>query len=212
MNMRDIKAKRVEQLTPEQCRSLLSHHHGIAYNPMRRKAYMLKASGDNWSAYFKQDEVLHIKQWIAFENVPTIDGAGFPHYSSQADKPIVTSRYRNEDGTYWAACGDAEFTCFGAKECFHPGKDEIGMEGRMSSTAMILLDDGWHYAHMSGSSAYADDEAFNAPNGRIAWLYFTQTLMVRNVKQAEDELKRVIEFKGQVDNALAQAVMEATKS
>lgn len=82
MTMRDRRMSKVKDLSPRDCRKLLSHHHGIGYNSMRRKAYLLKSAEENWTAYFNATEASAIQMWIENENTPQANGAGFPVYSS----------------------------------------------------------------------------------------------------------------------------------
>lgn len=63
-----LRASKVRDLTPEQCRRLLSHHHGRPLHPMRRRAYLLKSSGQNWPDYFPDaTEASKIQAWIENE-------------------------------------------------------------------------------------------------------------------------------------------------
>lgn len=64
MNMRTLRSTPVKELTSEQCRKLLVHHHGGALDPLRRKAYLLKAHPGQESAYFKPDEQRVIERAI----------------------------------------------------------------------------------------------------------------------------------------------------
>lgn len=65
---RELRRMLVRDLTPEQCRKLLSHNHGQALDPMRRKAYLLKSAGENWTAYFSDATIAsRIQQWIENE-------------------------------------------------------------------------------------------------------------------------------------------------
>lgn len=70
-SMRDLRNTPVRDLTPEQCRKLLSHHHGGTLTPERRKAYLLKSAGDKWPAYFSDaTEASRVQLWIQNEQMP----------------------------------------------------------------------------------------------------------------------------------------------
>lgn len=68
--MAALRETPVRDLTPEQCQRLLSHHHGGSLSPERRKAYLLKSSGANWTAYFNATEASAVQAWIEHEGKP----------------------------------------------------------------------------------------------------------------------------------------------
>jgi len=99
---------------------------------------------------------------------------------------------------------------FGAKAVFEVPQGEIGMDGR-GATFMILLDDGWHYAHRNTNSIYAAAEAFTATSGWIAWLHFVQKLAAKRKEQAERDLAQCYAYCDEVQNELAQAVKKGKR-
>lgn len=62
--MAALRATPVKDLTPEQCRKLMYHHHGGSLSVDRRKAYLLKASGKDCRAYFSAEEVTRLRALI----------------------------------------------------------------------------------------------------------------------------------------------------
>lgn len=51
-SMPELRETPVKFLSPDQCGKLLVHNHGGGLTEDRRKAYLLKRSGNAWSAYF----------------------------------------------------------------------------------------------------------------------------------------------------------------
>jgi len=58
----------VRELTPGECRMLKVHCHNAS--PERHKAYLLRASGEDWSVYFNATEASKIQAWIEAEQLP----------------------------------------------------------------------------------------------------------------------------------------------
>ena len=66
-----IRELPVKHLTEDECRRLLVHSHSCGNQ--RRKAYLLKSAGKNWSVYFGNvTEASKIQQFINEENPETI--------------------------------------------------------------------------------------------------------------------------------------------
>jgi len=61
---RIIRTLPVNRLTADECRRLLVHHHGRPVDPLRRKAYLLKAHPGSESAFFKAGEIAVIEHAI----------------------------------------------------------------------------------------------------------------------------------------------------
>ena len=113
----------------------------------------------------------------------------------------------DSDGSRWSMLHNGpinKYRAWGARFVF-PVPSGI-TNGRGLGISMILLEDGWHYAHTDNVSCYCATKAFEAPNGLAAWWIHEADVAADKIKSAEATLQDAHDHLRAMQNNLAETL------